>query len=882
MEYGRKEDKMGTYTKNLKLETPNYTDNADIPALAKKNNEIIDSEMIKRANGLDYNEQTGVLQLTGNNSKVGSPIQIKNNLPVTSMASGKELKVNNYKQLIKFTKEGKTEQKTYTGKSLIFYDDSTKTMSTNSNGISMSIDNDGIITLNGTSTNEVSIRISKMMENVLKANNNYSFYTENLDGSQSGSFQLILFGNDGIKATYLNTTNITNSGKIVATITSDKDYATAYFYFFCKKGITFNNLKVRLMLVEGSYTADTIGDYEPYVGATASPNPDYPQEIENIKGVENLFYNVVTNSTPSGITLTQNDDGSFILNGTTTGVSIFDFKLPKALPAGTYTFSIEGSDNISNDVFLRARDNNGQMVTTDAQVQGNNTTQNLHTFTCEKEIVKVALNITTAGKTFNNFVIKPMLSKKKSNYVPYGTNYLQLKNQSKNFLIYPYTLKSTYTHNGITYVPNNDGSVTINGTATSDSWFTLSNNTQNWYLDDSETYEFTVFDENEASVNGITPQYWSAKTGYHRGQNGILTLKYSEDNTTGWNFIILVHKGITVLNVTVYPMIRKASIQDTKYEPYKSESMLINLKGNELCSNLEKTTNNELTVENSKAKINKKIKEFTFTGDEEFTKRNDGDGSTTITFNLPIQEDIVELNTVSNMFSYEQSSTSGNEGMGVSIGNNKLVYIQIKRSRLSSLDVAGFKKFLKAKYNAGTPLKIQCELIEPEVIDLGEVDFDLIENSTLTCEEESDMQIDYLTISSNIFVQDSLDGSSNQKAPSVDAVNKAINKISNYSSEEQCIGEWFGEKHYRKVFEIDMDSTLKQMTIPTGIDMKQLTHAYGVALNSDTIYLPLNFYNNLGWDSFHLTGKGANIILQRGDNFSITKVFITLEYTKNV
>lgn len=109
-----------------------------------------------------------------------------------------------------------------------------------------------------------------------------------------------------------------------------------------------------------------------------------------------------------------------------------------------------------------------------------------------------------------------------------------------------------------------------------------------------------------------------------------------------------------------------------------------------------------------------------------------------------------------------------------------------------------------------------------------------------------------------------------------------INKLTNYSSEEQYIGDWFGEKHYRKVFEIDMDSNLKQMIIPTGIDMKQLTHAYGVALHDGTIYLPLNFYNDLGWDTFHLTGKGSNIILQRGDNFPITKVFITLEYTKNV
>ena len=868
---------MGTYTKNLKLETPTYTDNADIPTLTKKNNEIIDSEMIKRANGLDYNEQTGVLQLTGNNSKVGSPIQIKNNLPVTSMASGTELKVNNYKQLIKFTKEGKTEQKSYTGKNILDY---VSNLKASSDGLTSVINDDGSITTSGKPSSNYrtilnSINIIDFLEdgetytfsqskandklymqmNAKKKDGTYSYYS--LNDSTKSKQEIIV--NKSIYETY--TLNIQTG------LTSD----------WGDSSLTITN---KYMLCKGTDTANT--SFEPYVGGQASPNPDYPQEIENVKGVENLFYNVVTSSKPSGITLTQNDDGSFILNGTTTGVSIFDFKLPKTLPAGTYTFSIESSDNISNDVFLRARDNNGQMVITDAQVQGNNTTKNSHTFTCEKEIVKVALNITTTGKTFNNFVIKPMLSKKKSNYVPYGSNYLQLKNQNKNFLIYPYVLKSTYTHNGITYVPNKDGSVTINGTAISDSWFTLSNNTQIWYLDESETYEFTVFDENEANVTGITPQYWSAKTGYHRGQNGILTLKYSEDNTTGWNFIILVHKGITVSNVTVYPMIRKASIKNTKYEPYKSEFMLINLKGNELCSNLDKTTNDELIVENSKAKINKIIKEFTFTGDEEFTKRSDGDGSTTITFNLPIHEDIVELNTVSNMFSYEQSSTSGNEGMGVSIGNNKLVYIQIKRSRLSSLDVAGFKEFLKTKYNAGTPLKIQCELIEPEVIDLGKVDFDLIENSTLTCEEESDMQIDYLTISSNIFVQDNLDGNSNQKAPSVDAVNKAINKISNYSSEEQCIGEWFGEKHYRKVFEIDMDSTLKQMTIPTGIDMKQLTHAYGVALNSDAIYLPLNFYNNLGWDSFHLTGKGANIILQRGDNFSITKVFITLEYTKNV
>lgn len=877
MEYGRKEDKMGTYTKNLKLETPNYTDNADIPALAKKNNEIIDSEMIKRANGLDYNEQTGVLQLTGNNSKVGSPIQIKNNLPVTSMASGKELKVNNYKQLIKFTKEGKTEQKQYTGKNLLNYIDNLQS----TNGLTNTINSDGSITTTGTPTKDFAyITKDYVITDMLEDGQTYTIS----QAIASNKLYLQINARKKSDKTYIhiaiNSDNVKSKSFKVDKSTYDLysvNIQTTAMSLWGSSSLTITN---KYMLCKGTDTADS--SFEPYVGGQASPNPNYPQEIENISGVENLFYNVVTSSKPSGITLTQNDDGSFILNGTTTGVSIFDFKLPKTLPAGTYTFSIESSDNISNDVFLRARDNNGQMVITDAQVQGNNTTQNSHTFTCEKEIVKVALNITTAGKTFNNFVIKPMLSKKKSNYVPYGSNYLRLKNQSKNFLIYPYVLKSTYTHNGITYVPNKDGSVTINGTAISDSWFTLSNNTQIWYLDESETYEFTVFDENEANVIGITPQYWSAKNGYHRGQNGILTLKYSEDNTTGWNFIILVHKGTIVSNVTVYPMIRKANIQDTKYEPYKSQTINIDLKGNELCSDKEQTLKDELIIENGRAKIIKKYDEVILTGSENWSINSSSESSKGYyEFSLTlINKPTLQVDLICNKFQTGLSYNNSKEQ--IRNRNDSELYINVLGTRLSSLNAIGFKTWLKSQYDSGNPVRVQYELAEPKVIDLGEIDFDLIENSTLTCEEESDMQIDYLTISSNIFVQDSLDGSSSQKAPSIDAVNKAINKISNYSSKEQEIGEWFGEKHYRKVFKIDMDSTSKEMTIPTGIDMKQLTHAYGVALYNGTIYLPLNFYNNLGWDSFHLTGKGANIILQRGDNFSITKVFITLEYTKNV
>lgn len=832
---------MGTYTKNLKLETPNYTDNADIPALAKKNNEIIDSEMIKRANGLDYNEQTGVLQLTGNNSKVGSPIQIKNNLPVTSMASGTELKVNNYKQLIKFSKEGKTEQKSYTGKNILDYISNLKA---SSDGLTSVINDDGSITTSGKPTSNYrtilnSINIIDFLEdgetytfsqskandklymqmNAKKKDGTYSYYS--LNDSTKSKQEIIV--NKSIYETY--TLNIQTG------LTSD----------WGDSPLTITN---KYMLYKGTDTADT--SYEPYVGATASPNPDYPQSLENVKGIKNLanindikigktWQNVSTNSRASIIQIKINPNTTYTLNS--------NYKINSNFT----TCRAMLFNNISGAVKYATND--------------------IGTFNskeCNYLSIELMSNTSVTEEMLNGIWISLVEGTEAQN-IQYGTNYLSFKNVGKNLFNYTPVLitqvKSNLRTNNIysdsnillkkgTYILSFPDMVMKNNIKEFGVQL-FDNNTQLATLTLSNNKKSAIFTiNNDANINRL------------------YTYLDNSDN----NDATITYKNIQI----------EEGSESTSYEPYKEKIINVDLKGNNLCSDRDKTIRDELVIENGKAKINKIIKEFTFTGDEEFTKRSDGDGSTTITFNLPIHEDIVELNTVSNMFSYEQSSTSGNEGMGVSIGNNKLVYIQIKRSRLSSIDVAGFKEFLKAKYNAGTPLKIQCELIEPEVIDLGKVDFDLIENSTLTCEEESDMQIDYLTISSNIFVQDSLDGSSSQKAPSIDAVNKAINKISNYSSEEQEIGEWFGEKHYRKVFEIDMDSTLKQMTIPTGIDMKQLTHAYGVALNSDTIYLPLNFYNNLGWDSFHLTGKGANIILQRGDNFSITKVFITLEYTKNV
>ena len=682
------------------------------------------------------------LQLLANGKNVGDSVHIPTG--ITDTATGEEdLKIVNNRGVVKFLLEGKTNQKSYIGKNFWkLYN--TQTV----NGVTLTQNDDGSILLNGTATEDTFFRI--ILDETI--NETTTLSCDYKSGTISGASVYIRTrtSNNAIKY------SIDVGPSTALGIQLDRKTTENYYQeITVQKGAICSNVLLEVMLLKGNYNGDTLPLFEPYVGGTQSPNPDYPQKIENIKGVENLFYNVVTNSTPSGITITQNDDGSLILNGTTTGVSIFDFKLAKTLPAGTYTFSIEGSDNISNDIFLRARGNNGQMVTNDAQVQGNNTTQNSHTFTCEKEIVKVALNITTTGKTFNNFVIKPMLSKKKSNYVPYGSNYLQLRNSSKNLLDLSYLIGRTY--NGITWSKNKDGKIVMNGTSTN---ILLLNITTTPLKFSAGTYTHSISE----IASGVFFSFDNLSETMLNGTKGIKTATWtlSEEKTYD-KYYIYINKDKTFTNYVLDIQIEKGSTR-TEYEPYQNQSILIDLKGNNLCSDRDKTIRDELVIENGKAKINKIIKEFTFTGDEEFTKRSDGDGSTTITFNLPIHEDIVELNTISNMFSYEQSSTSGNEGMGVSIGNNKLVYIQIKRSRLSSLDVAGFKEFLKAKYNAGTPLKIQCELIEPEVIDLGKIDFELLEgNSTLNLEEDlkSNMSIKYYTDSTVVDLKKKVENKQN-------------------------------------------------------------------------------------------------------------------------
>lgn len=111
---------------------------------------------------------------------------------------------------------------------------------------------------------------------------------------------------------------------------------------------------------------------------------------------------------------------------------------------------------------------------------------------------------------------------------------------------------TTKTVNGVTFTVNDDGSVTANGTATAQARLLFKSN--------------LVFDEDTIlSIKGTTN---SGVSGWYSGGNVLGSEKTVPAGTSYGEFFIFVNAGVTVNNVTVYPMIRSADITDGTYEPY--------------------------------------------------------------------------------------------------------------------------------------------------------------------------------------------------------------------------------------------------------------------------------------------------------------------------
>lgn len=246
------------------------TINKNIEDIDKKNNEQdtkiktneTDIADIKKVN---IKQDNNIKELQTENE------QLKNQIP-QGEATGNPIHLTDSSDLeCEIVPIGGAEQETREGYNLGKYNVGTKTV----NGVTFTHNEDDSMTINGTPIGYIWFDMS---DGVLLKAGTYTFAIEYYNLA-SGDDQVQVINktlDKTIKSLYA--TNTVQSNKKVVEFTLEED-AVCMLRYYCRQDDTINNQKLYAMILNGSYTVDTLPAFEPY-GAT--PSPDYPSEVVTV------------------------------------------------------------------------------------------------------------------------------------------------------------------------------------------------------------------------------------------------------------------------------------------------------------------------------------------------------------------------------------------------------------------------------------------------------------------------------------------------------------------------------------------------------------------------------------------------------------------------
>ena len=456
---------------------------------------------------------------------------------------------------------------------------------------------------------------------------------------------------------------------------------------------------------------------------TPAPSIDRDSEVE-ITESPNMFNSAYfKEETSNGITLTQNEDGTVTLNGTSTGNTMFRILRTGQTLLGTGNekltiFPLEGTLS-SGDLKFIAQDTNYAELRY-AQIGTARLNQKL------KPNVNYnifALTFTT-GAVCNNLKIGLVIGSDISHFIPYG--HIGLLQQNKNIL--PNELE-TQTSKGITATVFEDGSINFKGTPTATVSFEIMNKRKNFlklntkYVlssknDIPENAYFRIGDGNDTSlyyhvnVKDNNPN----KVGFT--YNG----KFTSDTIRAYVFFGSYSVGVA-FDFTIYPMLEENNAA-TDYVKHKENLIPIDLQGNTLAKVGDIKDLLNIGLDGS-VSIEKKIDEHIITGNESgWYKSNTilidrfGCAAKNINENFDIQPKIISL---CNYFKYKYDARLVGYFFTLleTTTGKSILYFDFSEYNITTLN--DFKAFLKEKYNNGKPLKVMYQKEKPETINLPSI-----------------------------------------------------------------------------------------------------------------------------------------------------------------
>lgn len=138
----------------------------------------------------------------------------------------------------------------------------------------------------------------------------------------------------------------------------------------------------------------------------------------------------------------------------------------------------------------------------------------------------------------------------------------------KNLLVYPY-YNTTITINGLTFTDNGDGSITINGTSTAQTDFTLKRTSMDMPLENKDyIFSFKVVSESELPSSGFYIHPCANEDDAYNNIAANVEKTFTVTGGTFYHATIRVTADRTFVNTVCYPMLRDASDPDSTWVPY--------------------------------------------------------------------------------------------------------------------------------------------------------------------------------------------------------------------------------------------------------------------------------------------------------------------------
>lgn len=580
--------------------------------------------------------------------------------------------------LNKFVLGGKTEQDSTTGKNKVAITyEAIKNKNTSGtwnnnvytwNGVTFTVNKDLSITIGGTFSERVYLYISNGYVSIDKAI--YKIYGCPTGGS-SAKYAINADVRDN--TSYINTFADYGTGSVAYDMTSFTAPAIN-MYIDIRTADAIGKTFYPMLLL----STETETDYEPYTGGIPSPNPTYPQEIENVKS-ENI-YNLKKHLTDRGVTYTENADGSLTFN------------LTNSLNTNPFQFSSKDIDVSLSGIITSVTSNNVRLNLLNSNNEYISRINESTLKTENKSACKIQFDWSSMGTvTMKNIMLNKGATAKP--YVPY--NCIHIKKYNKNLVLEDVSFSNTQTD---------------------------SRNYFNLYIyagfppDTATIQEQTIVSGAIISTIGKKNYTFVANKNYT-----IMRIRHSgssRDFRKDFNCNLIAGKTYTIsLNITgINPsVVGGLSFNEVQVEEGSTATSYI--------AHAEKTYNFPLsegqklmedgTIED---KVVNPYIELILNGTETIEKYDSGQSSQyykVILNRKAINTGLNSTNIFCNYYSYISNNTSYfKTGLFTISGSQDLV---LCNSDINS--VAEFKQDLANKYTNGTPVKLQYKPVTPDETD---------------------------------------------------------------------------------------------------------------------------------------------------------------------